>query len=348
MAKYSEREKERLIQTPITEVLAHYGKDYRPRGKGMYLSPLRDESVPSFHVNQSKNTWYDFGLGEGGGIVDLVCRLSGCDRRDALDTLSIINGRYPDAVTKTRHTRKPSDPADSPIEILRVERSFTSRALIAYAESRGISKAILDRQCQEVTYCFGGNRSYRISAIGFMNDLGGYSLRNSRSKRSNSSYITTIGGQPGNRDVLVFEGFFDYLSHLTFNGILNAQESVCVLNGVGNVQHSLTILEGFSRVFLYLDNDEAGRRTADTIAGHCTGKNLNCDTFCQVHDMSHIYRGYNDYNSMLMRMAAGNKPPSNYREDGNHSFKGRTAEAGQDQLGEPEGQVRNLPRIGNE
>lgn len=44
-----------------------------------YLSPLRTESEPSFKVNQSRNEWYDFGLGKGGDIVSLAMHLHGTD-----------------------------------------------------------------------------------------------------------------------------------------------------------------------------------------------------------------------------------------------------------------------------
>ena len=108
MSIYTEQERDKLIGTPIVEVLAHFGKDCRDRGKGMFLSPLRDETDPSFHVSFKSNTWYDFGMGIGGGVIDLVCRLSGCERKDALDTLSIINGRYPDVTREFQTTRRAS------------------------------------------------------------------------------------------------------------------------------------------------------------------------------------------------------------------------------------------------
>jgi DNA primase len=41
-------------------------------GYGMYLSPLREERTPSFKVDYGQNLWYDFGLGEGGSIIDLT------------------------------------------------------------------------------------------------------------------------------------------------------------------------------------------------------------------------------------------------------------------------------------
>ena len=328
MSIYTEQERDKLIGTPIVEVLAHFGKDCRDRGKGMFLSPLRDETDPSFHVSFKSNTWYDFGMGIGGGVIDLVCKLSGCERKDALDTLSIINGRYPDVTREFQRIRR-TDTKEYAINIIRVEQRFVSRSLITYADSRGIPLNILNSQCQEVTFRYSSNESLRISAIGFMNDMGGYSLRNSKTKKSSSSFISTIT-IPNSSSILVFEGFFDYLSYLAYNGIERPHESVCVLNGVGNILHSLPILELYKDIYLYLDNDAAGKKTAERIIGHCSIDNKNCDTVCNVHDMSHLYNGHKDFNSMLVEMISKNKLPSNIKEHGNHSFKGCPAKTGQD------------------
>ena len=40
-----------------------------------YKSPLRDETEASFKVNTERNQWYDFGLGKGGGIIELAAHL---------------------------------------------------------------------------------------------------------------------------------------------------------------------------------------------------------------------------------------------------------------------------------
>ena len=40
-----------------------------------YKSPLRDEKNPSFKVNSFKNLWFDFGIGEGGDLIKLICLL---------------------------------------------------------------------------------------------------------------------------------------------------------------------------------------------------------------------------------------------------------------------------------
>lgn len=60
----------------------HPAKD-NPR-YGLYLSPLRDERTPSFKVDYMQNLWYDFGLGTGGSIIDLVMRLERCDFTQAI------------------------------------------------------------------------------------------------------------------------------------------------------------------------------------------------------------------------------------------------------------------------
>ena len=37
-----------------------------------YKSPLREESEASFKVNTEREQWYDFGLGKGGGVIELA------------------------------------------------------------------------------------------------------------------------------------------------------------------------------------------------------------------------------------------------------------------------------------
>ena len=57
---------------------------------GYYLSPLRSEATPSFHVSYAKNLWHDFGSSEGGSIVDLVMRLDNCTTAEAFAKLEVV------------------------------------------------------------------------------------------------------------------------------------------------------------------------------------------------------------------------------------------------------------------
>ncbi len=44
-----------------------------------YKSPLRNESEPSFKVNTTMNSWFDFGMGKGGNIITLASYLYASD-----------------------------------------------------------------------------------------------------------------------------------------------------------------------------------------------------------------------------------------------------------------------------
>jgi DNA primase len=67
-----------IKQISITGYLQRHG--YTPaQTKGInhwYYSPFRQEQTPSFKVNTERNLWYDFGTGEHGDIIDLVCALN--------------------------------------------------------------------------------------------------------------------------------------------------------------------------------------------------------------------------------------------------------------------------------
>ena len=83
-----------IKRLPIRTYLAERGlyptKD-NPR-YGLYLSPLRKEHTPSFKVDYMQNLWYDFGLGTGGSIIDLVMRL---ERSNCLAAVREHRSRFP-------------------------------------------------------------------------------------------------------------------------------------------------------------------------------------------------------------------------------------------------------------
>ena len=92
MAIYDDTQKQILLSIPIEEVMSYFGKSTKHDKGGMYYSPLRDEMNMSFHVDARRNLWYDFGIAEGGGLIDLVIRLSACRRDQVLDVLAEISG----------------------------------------------------------------------------------------------------------------------------------------------------------------------------------------------------------------------------------------------------------------
>ena len=151
---------------------------------GLYLSPLREERTPSFKVDYMQNLWYDFGLGTGGSIIDLVMRMERCNFTQAIRLLSDGD--------RTPIPAPVSSSVALPASTLRILFDIPPRhpALVGYLSSRGISPEIATIHCREVHYAVGGREYF---AVGFRNDAGGWELRSERFKGSVSpNNITKI------------------------------------------------------------------------------------------------------------------------------------------------------------
>lgn len=100
-------------------------------------------------------------------------------------------------------------------------------------------------------------------AAGFENRSGGYELRNPYFKGSSSPKdITHI--ENGGKSICVVEGFMDFLSLLTLRKNLHpVQSDFLVLNSVSLAEKSLDVLKDYQNVFLYLDHDNAGKKTQE-------------------------------------------------------------------------------------
>lgn len=70
----------------IAEVWTALGGGPLRAGRGKAFWRGGDSSNVS--INERGNVWYDFARGEGGGILDLVQRIQGCSRREALEWLA--------------------------------------------------------------------------------------------------------------------------------------------------------------------------------------------------------------------------------------------------------------------
>ena len=219
MPAFTEEEKRILLQTPIELILTHFGKATEHRRGNMFYSPFREECTPSFHINPNNNTWYDFGTGEGGGIIDIVTRLAGCSRSQAYDFLASIRK---DFIALSQYSHQKEKGKASRIDITSSRSGFRNRSLISYAEERGISLETLESFCTEVIYSIDGIRGRQFYAIGFRNDSGGYVLRSRFTKKCTSSDLSTLKCIPENdrSSVAVFEGFFDFLSLPLINRVM--------------------------------------------------------------------------------------------------------------------------------
>ena len=275
---------QRIKQIAITDYLQQQG--YAPaRVQGIhywYYSPLRNESTPSFKVNTERNQWYDFGSGEHGDIIDLVCALHRCTISEAIRLLSgakqVAHQEFSFGGERKISERK--------LEILSTQ-PLTNPYLLRYFAERGISLSIANRYCSEIRY---NNTNRTYYAIGFANDAGGWEIRSPYFKGCIApKAITTIIKAT---DVLqIFEGFMDFLSWQTLN-----PSSTCdtiVLNSLALLPRIQEKIKGYKQVESFLDNDDAGRKSFEVLK----------QFYPHVIDGSVRYGAHKDLNEWLVALS---------------------------------------------
>lgn len=220
-----------------------------------FNSPFREEKQPSFKVDTNKNLWYDFGLGEGGDAIKLLCKINNLSPKEVF---RIITGNV-----YTEFKCASIKMEESPLEILEATRPIKHPALVKYLSSRLIDLNCTLR-CEKLNEIKYRVRSKTYFALGFSNDKGGFEIRNTFWKGASSpKSITTIQGE--SKILNVFEGFMDYLSALTYYKINQSVHTSIILNGTGQTQQLIPLLPQFKKVFLFVDNDNAGKKVVAAI-----------------------------------------------------------------------------------
>ena len=259
---------------------------------GMFLSPLRKERTPSFSVRYDKGLWYDFVLGEGGTLLQLVMRLEGCGMAEAIRRLR--KGAADEVSFQPLTIASPRE--DSPLRIFGIGE-IRHPALIGYLRERGIDPAVAEALCHEIHYAVGERGFF---AIGFCNDAGGWELRSSQFKGSSTPKSITTFDRDGDT-ALLFEGFFDLLSHLTLQHEPEPTVDTAVLNSVVNLSRALPFLARHETIHAFLDNDEAGRLTLERLRNALPG--------AIVIDYAESYCAHKDLNESLRSSAKVSRTP---------------------------------------
>lgn len=297
MASYTDMEREELQQVPVVDILKVFGRDISHGQDNLYLSPFRDEKSPSFHISRDGHKWYDFGTGEGGTVLTLVCKLLGCDGGKAYDFLASVSNTFI-STTQSEHAKDYRPEDHGRINITDVRRSFCDRTLIEYATGRGITSPTLNRYCCEVVFSYEGHPGFRNNAIGFQNNRGGWIMRAPDVKRCSSSDITTINiyGErsisPTSPTGIIFEGFFDFLSMMEVSGTEWPKCDVCILNSVTNIKRAQDWVFAHKEICTFFDNDAAGRKAL---------QDLQPSECVKVNDWSGLYEGFKDFGQRLER-----------------------------------------------
>ena len=284
-----------IKQIPITDYLQQ--QCYTPtRVQGIhywYCSPLRNEGTPSFKVNTERNQWYDFGTGDHGDIIDLVCALQHCSTAEAMRRLATLKGvRLAPSfsfggITPVR-SQSPS------MELISVQ-AVKHPKLLLYLSERGLQPSDVSPFLSEVYY--------RVSekcffALGFPNDAGGWELRNPYFKGCFApKAISTIKGTDSHK-LQLFEGFMDFLSWRKLHPEVQA-ESI-ILNSLTLLPKLIPSLHPYPIIECFLDNDEAGDRATKQL--------INAGL--PVKDMRAYYATYKDINEYLILAEQRKKIPT--------------------------------------
>ena len=270
-----------IKQISITDYLQQQG--YAPaRVQGIhywYYSPLRNERTPSFKVNTERNQWYDFGSGEHGDIIDLVCALHRCTISETIRLLSgakqVAHQEFSFGGERKISERK--------LKILSAQ-PLSNPYLLHYLAARAIPLPVASAYCSEVLFQ-NMNRTYY--AIGFANDALGWEIRNMYFKGCIApKAITTI--KRGTDCLQIFEGFMDFLSWQVLNP--SSSFDAIVLNSLALLPRIKEQIASYREVESFLDNDDAGLKSFAVLR----------QMFLQVVDGSARYREHKDLNEWLV------------------------------------------------
>ena len=244
-----------------------------------FLSPLRSETQASFSVSLIKNLWFDFGLGKGGNTIDLVMKIKSCSVEEALEFLNDDINSFSFSPPNKKIPVK-----DSGISIIDVQ-FLSLRALIIYLESRNIPFEIARNYCRQVWYRFKGKKFF---AIGLINHLGGWELRNKYFKNSSSPKTYSFINK-NCKQLIITEGMFDFLSLATMDKNLVENSNCIILNSLAFIKRIEILIPEYDRVLLFLDNDPAGKKATTSLFS----------LYNNITDCSDSYSAYIDLNDKL-------------------------------------------------
>ena len=246
-----------------------------------FLSPLRSETQASFKVSLPLNRWYDFGIGKGGNVIDLVCLIWKCS---VMDALSYLSEELPvlSYSGKNEFRERKTKPKNIVLRVKTIEHPL----LKSYLISRKISISVARTYCREIWYTCNERKFF---AVGLENHLQGWELRNLYAKSSTSPKSYSFR-QKDKQHLIVLEGMFDLLSLAIISPAEVENSDLLILNSLSFIPDVLPLLENYVSINLYLDRDFPGIEATGNLLGSSP----------RSIDRSSIYTGFKDLNEKLL------------------------------------------------
>jgi len=258
-----------------------------------FLNPFSKENDASFKINKNLNCWYLFSEGIGGNNIDLMKKYLNASISEVLNWAE--NQNFSSFHQQSGNYKLFNLPKT--YEIVEV-KDIQHPALVQYLKSRKVERQ--KHLIQEIHYQMNDKKYF---GIGFKNDSDGYEIRNAYSKICLGKIdITTI--KNNSKSLLVFEGFFDFLSFKNIEESLeNEPSDYMILNSVSMINKIKNSLETYEKIDLYFDNDEAGNRAVEII------KNEKIE----AEDCRVLYSDFKDLNDWLIHGNPNNEVKIQYQ-----------------------------------
>lgn len=246
------------------------------RKTAFYFALDREEKIPSFSVDFFKNKAFDFGTGKSYDVISIVQQMNQCSVSEALRYLE----KFDFSVHKNEEIVE-TEQCKS-YKILKVGE-IQHPALIQYLKFRKVYEQ--KDLVKEIEYKLNEKKYF---GVGFFNNSGGVEIRNKYSKNCLGIKDVTIikNNSTKSYEIVVFEGFFDYLTYKNLEREENSNTDYLILNSTAMLFKVEETLREYDKISLFLDNDANGNATKEIIQKR----------YKNVEDCSLIYRNYKDLN----------------------------------------------------
>lgn len=263
-----------------------------------YLSPLRAEKTPSFHVTISKNVWYDFGEGMGGSVIDFVCAHLASHNEDhtLIDALRWIENMKPQR--QFPHFEKKRDIENDVALLLQSHSQLKEIGLLRYLEMRGIPVELAKRHLRQVRV-LNKKTGKSFYALALQNVDEGYELKNKLFKGSiGSKAISFVRGEIPPRSVHLFEGMMDFLSAIQLQESGKFEGDAIILNSLSCLPQALPYIRDYTYrdVYTWFDNDAAGHKATLQLQ-----EAISHEPKMTFRTMNNLYAGHKDVNEWHLK-----------------------------------------------
>ena len=246
------------------------------RKTAFYFALDREEKIPSLSVDFVKNKAFDFGTGKSYDVISIVQQMNQCSVSEALKYLSTLNFSVQNEIQNKKIKQQKE------YKILNV-REIQHPALVQYLKSRKVYEQ--KELVKEIEYELNDKKYF---GVGFFNNSGGVEIRNKYSKICLGKKDVTLLKNELNsfNEILIFEGFFDYLTFKNLEKNENSNSDYIILNSTSMLFKVEETLKKYDKISLFLDNDKNGNATKKAIL----------KKYENVEDCSLIYQKFKDLN----------------------------------------------------